>query len=94
MCYNPCVAPLPKIKYLFFLLPIFVDQLISTPKIITFLSTPIPGYEKPPRLSNPRLYREYLYLLISAFLVKLTASNKQFSSVGSLLVVLPFLFIL
>ena len=84
---------LGKIKISFFLLSIFVDELISTPKIITFLPNPTPGDEKLSCLSNPIPYPEYLYLLISAFLVKLTALNKQFSSVGSLLVVLSFLFI-
>ena len=63
-----------------------------TPKVITFLPTPLPN-ETLPRLSNPIPYPEYLHLSISAFLVKVTALNKQFSSVESLLVVLSFLFI-
>ena len=33
---NPFVVPLPRIKISFFLLSIFVDELISTPTIITF----------------------------------------------------------
>ena len=41
-----------------------------------FPNTP-PGNEKFPLLSNPVPYPEYLYSSISAFLVKLTAANKQ-----------------
>ena len=33
---NVCVEPLPRIKISLFLLSVFVDELISTPKIITF----------------------------------------------------------
>ena len=40
ICYNPCVGPLPRIKISFFLSSIFVEELISTPKIITFPSVP------------------------------------------------------
>ena len=58
-----------------------VDEPMSTPKIITFLPNPVPGNEKLPCLSNPIPYPEYPHLSISAFLVKLTAPNKQFSSV-------------
>ena len=79
---NPWVGPFPRIKKHFFLLSIFVDELISTPKIITFLLNPAPGNEMLPCLSNPIRYPEYLYLSTSAFLVKVTAPNKQFSSVG------------
>ena len=43
-----------------------------------------PGNEKPPLLSNPIPQPEYSYLSISAFLVKVTAANKQFFNVGSL----------
>ena len=73
--------PFQELKYPF-LLSIFVDELISTPKIITFLPNPVPGNEKLPFLSNPIPYPEYPYLSMSAFLVNLTAPNKQFSSVG------------
>ena len=65
----------------FFLLSIFDDELISTPKIITFLPISLP-MEKDVSLSNPMSYREYPYFSISAFLVNLRDSNKQFSSVG------------
>ena len=77
-CFNPCVGPLPRIKTSFLLLSIFVDELIPTPKIslkiskITFLPVPPLGCEKLPLLSNPIPYSQYLYLSISAFLVKLT----------------------
>ena len=69
-------------KTYFFQLSIFVEELISTPKIITFLPNSIPGDEKLPCLSNPISNPKHLYLWISAFLVKLIAPNKQFSSVG------------
>ena len=36
VCSNPCLGPLPRIKIPFVLLSIFVDELLSTPKIITF----------------------------------------------------------
>ena len=55
-----------------------MDELMSTPKVITFLANPMPRNEKLPCLSNPIPYPEYPYLSIPAFLVKLTAPNKQF----------------
>ena len=85
VCSNPCVGPFPRIKISFFLLSIFADEFISTPKIIRFLLTPLPN-EKRPCLSNPNKQPEYPYLSISAFLVNLTAPNEQYSSVGQLLV--------
>ena len=66
----------------FFSVTVFVDELISTPKIIKFLPNPVPGNEKRPCLSNPIPYLEYFYLSISAFSVKVTVPNKQFFSVG------------
>ena len=42
----------------------------------------MPGNEKHPCLSNPILYLEYPYLPMSVFLIRLTAPNKQISSVG------------
>ena len=66
----------------FFLLSIFVDELISTPKIITFLQVTPEGCELNHFLSNPIPYLEYPYMSISAFLVNLRVPNKQFSSVG------------
>ena len=65
----------------FFLLSIFDDELISTPKIITFLTISLP-IENEIFLSNPILYPEYPYLSISAFLVNSTDPKKQFSSIG------------
>ena len=44
--YNPCVGPLPRNKITFFLLSVFVDDFISTPKIITFLPVSPLGGEK------------------------------------------------
>ena len=81
VCSYPCVGPLPRIKMSFFLLSIFDDELMSTPKIITFLPVSLPN-EKDISQSNPITYPEYLYLSISAFLVNLTDPNKQFSNVG------------
>ena len=75
------VQDLPRIKMPFFLLSTIVDELISIPKIITFLPVPPIGCEKNPFLSNAIPYPEYLYLSISAFLVKLTAPNKRFTRV-------------
>ena len=82
VCSNPCAGLLPKIKIYFFLLTIFIDELISTSNIMTFLPNPVPENENVSFLSNPISYPEYLYLSISAFLVKVTAPNKQFSNVG------------
>ena len=65
----------------FFLLSIFYDELITTPKIIKFLPVSLPN-EKDLSLSNPIPYPEHPYLSISAFLVNLTDPNKQFSRVG------------
>ena len=56
---NPCVRPLPRIKMPFFLLSICEDEIMSTPKIITFLPTSS-SIEKNPFLSNPIPYPEYL----------------------------------
>ena len=64
---NPCVGPSPRINIYFFLLTTCMEELISTPKIITFLPIPPLGNEKVPFLSNPMSYTEYLYLSISAF---------------------------
>ena len=74
--YNDGDQPLPKIKIYFFLLSIFVDELISTLKLITFMPNLITGDEKLPCLSNPIRYPDYLYLSKSGFLAKLTAPNK------------------
>ena len=62
VCFSPCAGPLPKIKISFFLLSIFVDELMTTPTVITFRPNPVPGNEKLPFLSNQMPYLEYLYL--------------------------------
>ena len=77
-----CVRSLPRIKMSFFLLSIFIDELIFTLKIITFLTVPPLGCEKNPCVSKTIPHPKYLYLSISAFLVTLTAPNKQFSNVA------------
>ena len=64
------------------MLLIFVDELMCTLKIITFLPNPVPGNGKFLCLSNPIAYPEYPNLSLPAFLVKLTAPDKQFLSVG------------
>ena len=64
------------------MLLVFVDELISTPKIIGYSPVTPLGCEKNPCLSNAMSYPEYLHLSISAFLVELAAPNKEFSSVG------------
>ena len=66
----------------FFPLSIFDDELISTPKIITFLPILLPMEKKSPYLSNPIPHPEYQFLSILGFLVNLTDPNKQFSIVG------------
>ena len=58
VCSNLCVGPLPRTKIYFFLFSIFVDEVISTPKIITFPLVPSLGCEKNLRLSNPIPYPE------------------------------------
>ena len=79
------VGPFPRTNMLFFLLSIWEEELISTPKINTFWPNPLPGNEKLDLLSNPIPKPEYPYFSISAFFVNVTAPNKQFFSVGSLL---------
>ena len=49
---NPYNGPFPRTRTSFFLLSVFVDELTSTQKVITFLPTSLPN-EKLPRLSNP-----------------------------------------
>ena len=75
LCSNPCIGPLPKIKLSIFLLWIFVDELMSTPKKYYVSPNSVLGNEKRPSLSNPIPYPENPYLSISAFLVNLTATQ-------------------
>ena len=80
VCSNPCVRPLSRIKIYFFLLLIFVDEPISTRKIIAFLSGPPLGEEGgggSPCLSSPIPHPEYLYLSISRFLFKVLHQTKN-----------------
>ena len=49
----PVLDLFQELKYPFFLLSIFVDELVSAPKIIAFLPNPVPGNEKLSCLSNP-----------------------------------------
>ena len=53
VCSNPCVGPFPRIRMSFFLLSMCAEELISTPKIITFRPNPLLGNEKLDFLSNP-----------------------------------------
>ena len=53
VCSSPCVGPFPITNMYFFLLSIWADELISTPKINKFWPNPPPGNEKADRLSNP-----------------------------------------
>ena len=62
----PCVGPLSRIKMSYFLLSTWTEELISTPKIITFLPNPSLGNEKDVFVSNPIPYPGYLYLPILA----------------------------
>ena len=74
---DPCVCPLPRIKIYLFLLSACTDELISTPKLITFLPQSKFRIEKRERESNPIPYPEYESLLGSAFLVVSKFPNKQ-----------------
>ena len=58
---------------------------MSTLNIITFWPNAPPGNEKLPLLSNPVPWLEHSYFSMSAFFVKVTAPNKQFFNVGSLI---------
>ena len=70
---------------IFLLLSTCTHELISVLNIITLLSNPLPSdNEKLPRVSNPTLYPEYLYLPKSAvFCVHLTTPKKKVSNVKS-----------
>ena len=55
VCSNRCVGSFPRTNMSFFLLSIWVEEFISTPKIDTLWSNPTPGNEKLDLLSNPIL---------------------------------------
>ena len=78
---NPCAGPLPRIKISFLLLSIWADELISTPRMITFLSTLPSGKEYSPQESNLMPWPVYLYLSRCVFLVSFTDPNQQLHSV-------------
>ena len=60
-----------------FLLSICTENRISSPNIITFLTTPLPFDNKiPPSASNPVPYPKYSYLSGSAFFVNLAAEKR------------------
>ena len=75
---NLCVAPSLRTNILFFLLSRSTGELLSTPKITTFLPQSKPEYETSAGDKNPSRYPEEEYLSESAFLVKLTLPNKQY----------------
>ena len=81
--YDLYVGPSPRINISFFLLSTCTEELMSTPQILTLQPNPPLENENVPCPSNPVLYPEYLYSSKLAFLVNLTAPNKQFSKVGS-----------
>ena len=74
---NLCVEPLPRTKIYTFLLSIWTNELLSTPKITTFLPQSKFGTAKSERESNPIPYLELEYLSGSIFLVNVTTPNKQ-----------------
>ena len=59
---------LPRIKIFFFLLSTCTNEIISTPKIMTFLPTLTSGNEISEHESNPIPQPVYKYLSGSAFL--------------------------
>ena len=75
--FNPCFGPSPKIKIFLFLLSICAIELMSAPKIMTFLPLLPSVNENSERESNTMPYLLYLYLPGSALLVSTTDPNKQ-----------------
>ena len=75
--FNPFVGPLSRIKISFPLLSMCTDELISAPKIVTFLHTLPSGKEYSPQVLNSIPKPQYEYLSGSAFSVNLTPPNKQ-----------------
>ena len=71
----PCVSPSPRIKISFFLLSACSDELISSPKIMTFFPMLASGNENPERESKPMPCPLFLYLSRSSFLVTLADPN-------------------
>ena len=80
---KPCVGPSPRTKIFLFLLSICTEELLSTPKIITFPPSLPSFHENFERQSNPMPEPLYLYLSGLAILVSFTAPNKQLPSINS-----------
>ena len=76
MSSNRCVWPVSRIEISFILLSICKDELISAPKLMTFLPTLPSDNENYNRESNPIPWPLYTYLSGSAFLATLTSPNK------------------
>ena len=75
--FNPCFGPSPRIKIFLFLLSICAAELISAPKIMTFLPLNPSVNKNSERESNTMPYLLCLYLSGSALLVSTTDPNKQ-----------------
>ena len=73
---NSCVGSSPRIKIYFLLLSIYLDELISTPKIMTFFSKLLFVNENSERESSP--------------MPSFTDSNKQLPNVKSVFKFLIF----
>ena len=80
---NPCVRPIPKINISFFLLLICTDELMSTPKIVTFLPTLASVNDNSEREHNPIPKSLYTGLFGSASSANLTLPNRQSFKVKS-----------
>ena len=72
----------PRIKIFLFLLPTYIEKLLSTPKI-TFLPHSLPLHENSERTSNPMPLPLYPYLSRLTLLINFTILNKQLSNVKS-----------
>ena len=57
---NPCVGTLPRIKILLILLSICTDELISTPKIMTFIPT-LPSDNENSERNRIQYHKHYIY---------------------------------
>ena len=90
LCSYPCVGPLPRIKMSFFLLQIFVDELMSTPKIIKFFRFLQKG-TKNTFLSNPIPYPKIVTININMFLFNFDY-NKKILAVNNCLCLHFFMF--
>ena len=81
MPFIPWMKYFPSSRMLLALLLACVELLNSAPKIITFIPYVPSACKKRPFESKPMTSPEYLYLIISAFFVILTAPNKYFFKV-------------